>query len=208
VIWSNLLPAEQAIWAGGSEPPIAGSNNSWNFTKTAGITKINWTLPIDLSAYTFQDLQSVYAIVKFNTSTNISTEGALWLQIQTSPATGLNAFRTRWNYSNSATAVNQFQYSYKLHALDTITTTTVANLGKGQEVGQTKFKGNPCDVEPNLWSIGLNKLVVSPTGDTSAGYTLAPIQSVALNTNSATLAYNFDVIAIGVNNYRWNLFFA
>ena len=211
VIWSNLTVAQKALWVPdpATAEPIAGTNNSWNFTKTAGTTKINWTLPIDLSAYTFQDLQSVYAIVKFNTSTNISTEGTLWFEIKSQNIVpDPPNYRTRWNYSNSATAVNQFQYSYKLHALDTITTTTAANLGKGQEVGQTKFKGNPCDVEPNLWSIGLNKLVVSPTGDTSTGYTLAPVQSVALNTNSATLAYNFDVIAIGVNNIRYNLFFS
>ena len=211
VVWSNLTVPEKALWVPdpATAEPIAGANNSWNFTKTAGTTKINWTLPINLSAYTFQDLQSVYAIVKFNTSTNISVEGTLWFEIKSQNIVpDPPNYRTRWNYSNSATAVNQFQYSYKLHALDTITTTTVANLGKGQEVGQTKFKGNACDVEPSLWSIGLNKLVLSPTGDTSSGYTLAPVQSVALNTNSATLAYNFDVIAIGVNNYRWNLFFA
>ena len=209
VIWSNLSVGQKALWVPDNTEPIAGSNNSWNFTKTAGLSKINWTLPIDLSAYTFQDLQSVYAIVKFNTSTNISVEGTLWFEIKSQNILpDPPNYRTRWNYSNSATAVNQFQYSYKLHALDTITTTTAANLGKGQEVNQSKFKGNPCDVEPNLWSIGLNKLVLSPTGDTTANYTLAPVQSVALNTNSATLAYNFDVIAIGVNNYRWNLFFA
>ena len=209
VVWSSLSPAEQALWTNGSDPPIASATgNYWNFTKTSGASKINWTPPIDLSALTFQDLQSVYAIVRFNTSTNVSVEGTLWLQIQTDPATVPNTFRTRWNYSNTATPVNQFQYFYKLFALDTITTSTTANFGKGQEVGQTKFKGNPCDVDSNLWSIGLNKLVVSPTGDTSAGYTLAPIQSVALNTNSTTLAYNFDVVAIGINNYRWNLSYA
>ena len=209
VVWSSLSPAEQALWINGFDQPIASATgNYWNFTKTSGASKINWTPPIDLSALTFQDLQSVYAIVRFNTSTNVSVEGTLWLQIQTDPATVPNTFRTRWNYSNTATPANQFQYFYKLFALDTITTSTTANFGKGQEVGQTKFKGNPCDVDSNLWSIGLNKLVVSPTGDTSAGYTLAPIQSVALNTNSTTLAYNFDVVAIGINNYRWNLSYA
>ena len=211
IVWSSLSPAEQAIWAGGSEPPTASATgNYWNFTKSAPSTnKINWTLPIDLSALTFQDMQSVWAIVRFNNGTNVSTEGALWFQIQSQnivPDPPL--YRTRWNYSNSATPVNQFQYFYKIHALDTITTTTAANLGKGQEVGQQKFKGNPCDVESNLWNIGFSKFVMSPTGDTSAGYTLAPVQTVALNTASNIHTYNFDVVAIGINNYRWNLFYA
>ena len=211
IVWSNLTPAEQAIWAGGSEPPTASATgNYWSFVKSAPSTnKINWTLPIDLSALTFQDLQSVCAIVRFNNGTTINAEGQLWFQIQSQnivPDPPL--YRTRWNYSNSATPINQFQYFYKIHALDTITTTNSANLGKGQEVGQQKFKGNPCDVESNLWSIGFNKLVLSPTGDTTAGYTLAPVQSVALNTASNIHTYNFDVVAICVNNYRFNLFYA
>lgn len=211
IVWSNLTPAEQAIWAGGSEPPVASATgNYWSFVKSAPSTnKINWTLPIDLSALTFQDMQSVWAIVRFNNGTNVNAEGQLWFQIQSQnivPNPPL--YRTRWNYSNSATPINQFQYFYKIHALDTITTTNSANLGKGQEVGQQKFKGNPCDVESNLWSIGFNKLVLSPTGDTTAGYTLAPVQSVALNTASNIHTYNFDVVAIGVNNYRFNLFYA
>lgn len=210
VVWSNLSVEEKAIWAGGSIEPIASATgNYWNFTKSAPSTnKINWTLPIDLSSLTFQDLQSVWAIVRFNNGTNINAEGQLWFQIQSQnivPDPPL--YRTRWNYSNSATPINQFQYFYKIHALDTITTTNSANLGKGQEVGQQKFKGNPCDVESNLWNIGFSKFVVSPTGDVSAGYTLAPVQSVALNTASNINTYNFDVVAIGVNNYRWNLFF-
>ena len=214
VVWTSLSPAEQLAWKGGDaatiDPVASATGNYWNFTKSAPSTnKINWTPPIDLSALTFQDMQSVCAIVRFNNGTNVSTEGSLWFQIQSQnivPDPPL--YRTRWNYSNPATPVNQFQYFYKIHALDTITTTTVANFGKGQEVGQTKFKGNPCDVESNLWSIGLNKLVLSPTGDTSAGYTLAPIQSVGLNTASNINTYNFDVVAIIINNYRWNLFYA
>jgi len=213
VVWSNLTPQQQLEWKGldptTSDPVQSATGNYWSFVKSApSANKINWSLPIDLSAYTFQDLQSVWAIVRFNNSTTINAEGQLWFQIQTSPATGANFYRTRWNYSNSATPMNQFQYFYKIHALDTITTTNAQNLGKGQEVGQTKFKGNPCDVEPNLWSIGFNKFVGSPTGDTTAGYTQAPILSVALNTASNIHTYNFDVIAIGVNNIRYNLFYA
>jgi hypothetical protein len=213
VVWSNLSPAEQLLWKGGdaatADPIASASGNYWSFVKSApSANKINWTLPIDLSAYTFQDLQSVWAIVRINNNTTINAEGQLWFQIQTNPPTTPNFYRTRWNYSNSATPINQFQYFYKIHALDTITTTSTANLGKGQEVGQTKFKGNPCDVEPNLWSIGFNKFVGSPTGDTSANYTQAPILSVALNTASNIHTYSFDVVAIGVNNIRYNLFFA
>jgi hypothetical protein len=213
VVWSNLTPAEQLIWKGGDaatiDPIQSATGNYWNFTKSAPSTnKINWTIPIDLSALTFQDLQSVWAIVRFNNSTSINAEGQLWFQIQAGPILDPPYYRTRWNYSNSATPINQFQYFYKIHALDTITTTTAANLGKGQDIDQQKFKGNPCDVEPSLWSIGLNKLVLSPTGITSPGFTQQSMVSVALNTASNIHTYNFDVVAIGVNNYRWNLFFA
>ena len=213
VVWSNLSPEEQLLWKGGdaatADPVQSLTGNYWSYVKSAPSgNKINWSLPIDLSAYTFQDLQSVWAIIKINNSTTINAEGQLWFQIQTSPATGANFYRTRWNYSNSATPMNQFQYFYKIHALDTITTTSIANLGKGQEVGQSKFKSNPVDVEPNLWSIGFNKFVGSPTGDFTAGYTQAPILSVALNSASNIHTYSFDVIAIGVNNIRYNLFFA
>ena len=214
VVWSTLTPQQQLEWKGldasTADPISSVTGNYWSFVKSAvSGNKINWTLPIDLSAYTFQDLQSVWAIVRINNSTTINAEGQLWFQIQTSPATGPNFYRTRWNYSNSATPMNQFQYFYKIHALDTITTTSISNLGKGQEVGQSRFKSNPVDVEPNLWSIGFNKFVGSPTGDfTTQGYTQAPILSVALNTASNIHTYNFDVIAIGVNNIRYNLFFA
>lgn len=214
VVWSNLTAQQQLEWKGldptTSDPVQSATGNYWSFVKSApSANKINWTLPIDLGNITFEDLQSVWAIVRINNNTTINAEGQLWFQIQTSPATGPNFYRTRWNYSNSATPMNQFQYFYKIHALDTITTTNAQNLGKGQEVGQTKFKGNPCDVEPNLWSIGFNKLVGSPTGDTTTpGYTRGPILSVALNTASNIHTYNFDVVAIGVNNIRYNLFFA
>jgi len=213
VVWSNLTAQQQLEWKGldptTSDPIASATGNYWSFVKSAvSGNKINWTLPIDLSAYTFQDLQSVWAIIRVNNNTTINQEGQLWFQIQTSPPTGSNFYRTRWNYSNSATPMNQFQYFYKIHALDTITTTNAQNLGKGQEVSQSKFKTNPVDVEPNLWSIGFNKFVGSPTGDFTAGYTQAPILSVALNSASNIHTYSFDVIAIGINNYRWNLFFA
>ena len=214
VVWSNLTAQQQLEWKGldptTSDPVQSATGNYWSFVKSApSANKINWTLPIDLGNITFEDLQSVWAIVRINNSTTINQEGQLWFQIQTSPPTGPNFYRTRWNYSNSATPMNQFQYFYKIHALDTITTTTTGNLGRGQEVGQTKFKGNPCNIEPNLWSIGFNKFVGSPTGDTTTpGYTRGPILSVALNTASNIHTYNFDVVAIGVNNIRYNLFFA
>lgn len=213
VVWSNLTPEQQLIWKGGDastiDPVASATGNYWNFTKSAPSTnKINWTIPIDLGALTFQELQSVWAIVRFNNSTTINAEGQLWFQIQAGPIPDPPYYRTRWNYSNSATPINQFQYFYKIHALDTITTTTSANLGKGQDIDQQKFKGNPCDVEPSLWPIGLNKLVLSPSGITSPGFTQQSMVSVALNTASNIHTYNFDVVAIGVNNYRWNLFYA
>jgi hypothetical protein len=90
--------------------------------------------------------------------------------------------------------MNQTGYFYKLYAIDTITTTTSTNLGKSQEIGQQKFKMNPMNVRPDLWSIGYNKLVESPTRDTSSGYTIAPIQSISLQTTSNIYTFNFDVI--------------
>lgn len=212
IVWSNLTPEEKLAWKGGDiasiDPVQSSTGNFWSFQKGVSNTKINWVLPIDLSIFTFQELQSVWAIVKFNNSTSVSTEGSLWFQIQAGVEPNPPYYRTRWNYCNPATAVNQFQYYYKIYALDTITLTTAGNLGKGQETDQQKFKGNPCDVEPNLWSIGLNKLVGSPTGITSPGYTLQPISSVALNTASNINNISIDVVAIGVNNYRFNLFYA
>jgi len=216
VVWSNLSPAEQAIWAGGSEPPIAGVNNSWGFQKlVAGTQKINWTLPFNFltANLSFQDLQSVYAIVRLNTPSNISAEGYMWFQIQSQnivPDPPL--YRTRWNYANSASGViSQLGNTYKIYASDAIPLSTAAsNTGKGQEVYplQTKYKSNPVDVEPtSLFSIPFTKFVVSPTGDTTPGYTSAFVQSIALNTASNINTYNFDVIAIGFNDVRYNLFF-
>lgn len=212
VVWSNLTPAEQLAWKGGDptiiDPVQSATGNYWNFTKLAPSTnKIGWTIPDDLSALSFQDLQSFWCVIRFNNTTSISTEGSLYLSIQTNPPTGINTFRTRWNYSNPGTPMNQTGYFYKLYALDTITTTTAANFGKGQEVGQTQFKTNPCNVSPDLWSIALNKLVVSPTGDTTAGYTTAPLQSISLQTASNIHTFNFDVVSIGYLNKQYNLHF-
>jgi hypothetical protein len=217
IVWSNLLPAEQAIWAGGSEPPTVGAGNSWNFTKlVAGTQKINWTLSFDFltANLKFQEIQSVYAIIRLNTPSNISAEGYMWFQIQSQnivPDPPL--YRTRWNYANSASGViSQLGNTYKIYASDAIPLSTAAsNTGKGQEVYplQTQFKSNPVDVEPtSLFSIPFSKFVVSPTGDTSAGYTSAFVQSIALNTASNINTYNFDLIAIGFNDVRYNLFFA
>jgi hypothetical protein len=217
IVWSDLTPAEQAIWAGGSEPPTAGANNSWNFSKlSVGVQKINWTLPFDFltANLKFQDLLSVYAIVRLNTSSNISAEGYMWLQIQ-SQNTPQDAplYRTRWNYANSASGIiSQLGNTFKIYASDSIPLSTAAsNTGKGQEVYplQTKFKSNPVDVEPtSLFSIPFSKFVASPSGDTTLGYTSAFVQSIALNTASNINSYNFDVIAIGFNDVRYNLFFA
>jgi hypothetical protein len=218
IVWSDLSPAEQAIWAGGSEAPTAGAGNSWNFTKlsSVGTQKINWTLPFDFltANLKFQDLLSVYAIVRLNTSSNISAEGYMWFEIKsqnTIPDPPL--YRTRWNYANSASGIiSQLGNTFKIYASDAIPLSTAAsNTGKGQEVYplQTKFKSNPCDVEPtSLFSIPFTKFVVSPTGDTSPGYTSAFVQSIALNTASNINTYSFDVIAIGFNDVRYNLFFA
>jgi len=216
IVWSNLSPAEQAIWSGGSEPPTAGAGNSWNFSKlVAGTQKINWTLPFDFltANLKFQDLQSVYAIVRLNTASNISAEGYMWFQIQSQnivPNPPL--YRTRWNYANSASGViSQLGNTYKIFASDAIPLSTAAsNTGKGQEPYplQSQFKSNPVDVEPiSLFSIPFSKFVVSPTGDTSAGYTSAFVQSIALNTASNINTYNFDLIAIGFNSVRYNLFY-
>jgi len=217
VVWSNLTLAEQAIWAGGSEPPTAGTGNSWNFTKlVAGTQKINWTLPFDFltANLKFQEIQSVYAIVRLNTSSNISQDGYMWFQIQSqNTIPDPPNYRTRWNYANSASGViSQLGNTYKIYASDAIPLSTAAsNTGKGQEPYplQSQFKSNPIDIEPtSLFSIPFSKFVVSPTGDTSPGYTSAFVQSIALNTASNINTYNFDLIAIGFNSVRYNLFYA
>jgi hypothetical protein len=217
IVWSNLSPAEQAIWAGGSEPPVASAGNYWNFSKlVAGTQKINWTLPFDFltANLKFQELESVYAIVRLNTPSNISAEGYMWFEIKSQnivPDPPL--YRTRWNYANSASGViSQLGNTYKIYASDAIPLSTAAsNTGKGQEVYplQTKYKSNPVDIEPtSLFSIPFSKFVLSPTGDTTVGYTSAFVQSIALNTASNINTYNFDLIAIGFNSVRYNLFYA
>jgi hypothetical protein len=104
--------------------------------------------------------------------------------------------------------MNQIGYFYKIYALDTITTTTATNLGKGQEIGQQKFKMNPMNVRSDLWSIGFNKLVASPTGEQNAGFTTAPIQSISLQTASNINTFNFDVVSIGYLDKQYNLFYS
>lgn len=213
IVWNNLTPTEKLAWKGGStgtsDPVQSATGNYWNFTKLiVGTQKIGWYIPANLSALTFQDLESFWVKIRFNTTANIAVEGNLYFQIETSPPTIPNTFRTRWNYCNSATPMNLTGYFYKLYCLDTIPLTTTANLGKGQEIGQQKFKTNPCNVEPTLWSIGLNKLVLTPAGDTGPGYTTAPIQSISLQTSSNINTFNFDVVAIGYNNVQYNLNFS
>jgi hypothetical protein len=217
IVWSDLTPAEQAIWAGGSEPPIAGSDNSWGFQKlSVGSQKINWTLPFDFltANLKFQDVLSVYAIIKLNTASNISAEGYLWFEIKSQNIVpDPPNYRTRWNYANSASGViSQLGNTYKIYASDAIPASTAAsNTGKGQEPYplQSRFKSNPVDVEPtSLFSIPFTKFVVSPTGDTSPGYTSAFVQSIALNTASNINSFDFSVYAIGFNDVRYNLKFA
>ncbi len=120
---------------------MASASNYWNFTKTAGTSKINWTLPIDLSSLSFQDLQSVWAIVRFNTTTgNIATEGI--------------------------------------------------------RVRNACFKFNPQTTPQIRQHIEHDRITATqPTLIHKHGYTLALVQSVALNTASNILAYNFDVIS-------------
>ena len=103
--------------------------------------------------------------------------------------------------------MNQTGYFYKIYALDTITTTTTANFGRAQEVGQTKYKLNPMNVRSDLWSIPFNK-VLAPAGDVSQGYTNAPIQSISLHTNSSSTNLNFDVVSIGYLDKQYNLFYS
>jgi hypothetical protein len=217
IVWSDLTPAEQALWTGGSEPPIAGSDNSWGFQKlVVGTQKINWTLPFDFltANLKFQDVLSVYAIIKLNTASNISAEGYLWFEIKSqNTVPDPPNYRTRWNYANSASGViSQLGNTYKIYASDAIPLSTAAsNTGKGQEVYplQSQFKSNPVDVEPtSLFSIPFTKFVVSPTGDTSPGYTSAFVQSIALNTASNINTFDFSVYAIGFNDVRYNLKYA
>jgi len=212
IVWTNLTEQEKLEWKGLDpttiDPVQSLTGNYWNFTKNlVNSNKIGWYIPVDLSGLTFQDLESFWAIIRFNTTTNISTEGSIYFSIYTNPATAPNYYRTRINYSNPATVMNQTGYFYKIHALDTITTSTASNFGRAQEIGQTKFKLNPMNVRSDLWTIPFNK-VLAPAGDTSAGYTTAPIQSISLHTSSSINNFNFDVVSIGYLNKQYNLFYS
>jgi hypothetical protein len=212
VVWNNLSPQQQLEWKGldpsYSSPIQSLTGNYWSFVKsTPGPAKVGWFIPVDLSSLTFQDLESFWCVVRFNNNTSISTEGSLFFSIYTSPATAPNFYRTRINYQNPGTAINQTGYFYKIHCQDTITTTTAGNSGRAQEVGQTKFKTNPCEVRPDLWHIPFNKVPVL-SGDTSAGYTNAPILAISLQTASNIHTYDFDVVSIGYLNVQYNLSFA
>jgi hypothetical protein len=212
VVWSNLTAQEQLEWKGldpsYSSPTQSLTGNYWNFTKTSpSSAKVGWFIPVDLSSLTFQDLESFWCVVRFNNNTSISTEGSLFFSIYTSPATAPNFYRTRINYQNPATPINQTGYFYKIHCQDTITTTTANNSGRAQEVGQTKIKTNPCEVRPDLYHIPFNK-VPALSGDTSQGYTNAPILAISLQTASNIHTFDFDVVSIGYLDKQYNLFFA
>jgi hypothetical protein len=212
VVWSNLTPQQQLEWKGldpsYSSPTQSASGNYWNFTKLSpSAAKVGWFIPVDLSSLTFQDLESFWCVVRFNNNLSISTEGSLFFSIYTSPATGGNFYRTRINYQNAATPINQTGYFYKIHCQDTITTTTTGNFGRAQEEGQLKYKNNPCEVRPDLWHIPFNK-VPALSGDISTGYTNAPILAISLQTASNIHTFDFDVVSIGYLNVQYNLFFA
>jgi hypothetical protein len=212
VVWSNLTPQQQLEWKGldpsYSSPTQSLTGNYWNFTKLSpSAAKVGWFIPVDLSSLTFQDLESFWCVVRFNNNLSISGEGSLFFSIYTSPATGPNFYRTRINYQNPSTPINQTGYFYKIHCQDTITTTTAGNSGRAQEVGQTKIKTNPCEVRPDLWHIPFNK-VPALSGDTSAGYTNAPILAISLQTASNIHTFDFDVVSIGYLDKQYNLFYA
>jgi hypothetical protein len=212
VVWSNLTPQQQLEWKGldpsYADPVQSLTGNYWNFTKLSpSAAKVGWFIPVDLSSLTFQDLESFWCVVRFNNNLSISGEGSLFFSIYTSPATAPNFYRTRINYQNPATAINQTGYFYKIHCQDTITTTTTGNNGRAQEVGQTKIKTNPCEVRPDLYHIAFNKVPVL-SGDTSQGYTNAPILAISLQTASNIHTFDFDVVSIGYLDKQYNLFYA
>jgi hypothetical protein len=212
IVWSNLTAQEQLEWKGldpsYADPVQSLTGNYWSFVKTSPSTqKLGIFIPVDLSALTFQDLESFWCVVRFNNNLSISGEGSLYFSIYTSPATAPNFYRTRINYQNPATAINQTGYFYKIHCQDTITTTTANNSGRAQEVGQTKIKTNPCEVRPDLWHIPFNK-IPALSGDTSSGYTNAPILAISLQTASNIHTFDFDVVSIGYLDKQYNLSFA
>ncbi len=211
IVWSNLTPQQQLEWKGldstNADPVQSITGNYWNFTKTVpSAAKVGWFIPVDLSGLTFQYLESFWCVVRFNNNTSISGEGSLFFSIYTSPATAPNFYRTRINYQNPATVMNQTGYFYKIHCQDTITTTTIGNFGRAQEVGQTKFKTNPMNVRSDLWNIPFNKVILA--GDTLPGYTNAPILAISLQTASNINTFNFDVVSIGYLDKQYNLLFS
>jgi hypothetical protein len=215
IVWSNLTDEEKLEWKGldnsTADPVQSASGNGWSFVKnTVSSAKIGWYIPVDLSgSLTFQDLESFWAVIRFNSLTNISTEGSLYFQITTSPPTGLNYFRTRINYSNPATPMSQTGFIFKCFCLDTIpASTSASNTGKAQETTQTKFKSNPCNVRPDLFSLGFNKMIASPSGDLSSGFTSAPIQSISLQTSSNVNTFNLDLISFGYLDKQYILFYS
>jgi hypothetical protein len=212
VVWSNLTAQQQLEWKGldpsYADPVQSLTGNYWNFTKLSPSTlKLGIFIPVDLSALTFQDLESFWCVVRFNNNLSISGEGSLFFSIYTSPATAPNFYRTRINYQNPATAINQTGYFYKIHCQDTITTTTSGNFGRAQEVAQTRIKTNPCEIRPDLWHIPFNK-VPALSGDTSAGYTNAPILAISLQTASNIHTFDFDIVSIGYLDKQYDLSFA
>jgi hypothetical protein len=212
VVWSNLTAQQQLEWKGldpsYSSPTQSLTGNYWSFVKTSpSAAKLGLFIPVDLSSLTFQDLESFWCVVRFNNNLSISGEGSLFFSIYTSPATAPNFYRTRINYQNPGTSINQTGYFYKIHCQDTITVSTANNSGRAQEVGQTKIKTNPCEVRSDLWHIPFNK-VPALSGDTSAGYTNAPILAISLQTASNIHTFDFDVVSIGYLDVQYNLFYA
>ena len=212
VVWSTLTPQQQLEWKGldpsYADPVQSASGNYWSFQKLSpSAAKVGWFIPVDLSSLTFQDLESFWCVVRFNNNLSISGEGSLFFSIYTSPATAPNFYRTRINYQNPSTAINQTGYFYKIHCQDTITTTTTGNFGRAQEEGQLKIKTNPCEIRPDLWHIPFNK-VPALSGDTSTGYTNAPILAISLQTASNIHTFDFDIVSIGYLDKQYNLFFA
>jgi hypothetical protein len=212
VVWSNLTAQEQLEWKGldptYADPVQSLSGNYWSFVKTSPSTlKLGIFIPVDLSSLTFQDLESFWCVVRFNNNTSISTEGSLFFSIYTNPPTAPNFYRTRINYTNAATPINQTGYFYKIHCQDTITTTTTGNFGRGQEVGQLKYKNNPCEIRPDLWHLPFNK-TPALAGDTSQGWINAPILAISLQTASSIHTFDFDIVSIGYLDKQYNLSFA
>ena len=209
--WLSLNDEQKLLWKGGDDstvsPVQSSQGNYWSFSKGVSSQKIGWYIPVDLSSLSFVDLESFWAVIRFNNTTTLTTEGTIYFQITTLTATAPNYFRTRINYSNSGTVMNQTAFFYKVYCLDTITLNTSANFGKAQEVGQSKYRLNPMNVRSDLWSIPFNKLVASPSGNLDSGWTNGSIQSISLQTSSNINNLSFDVISIGYLDKQYNLFY-